>query len=64
MEGPDHAASLEPRELKQMIISIRNIEMAISGNGEKKPSPSEEKNLKSVRKSLHVARDIKKRRKY
>ena len=60
MEGPDHAASLEPRELKQMIISIRNIEMAISGNGEKKPSPSEEKNLKSVRKSLHVARDIKK----
>jgi N,N'-diacetyllegionaminate synthase len=58
MEGPDHAASLEPSELKQMVISIRNIEMAISGSGEKKPSPSEEKNLKSVRKSLHVARDL------
>ena len=29
MEGPDHKASLEPNELKQMIISIRNVEKAI-----------------------------------
>ena len=38
MEGPDHAASLEPSELKQMVESIRNIELALSGNGEKEPS--------------------------
>ncbi len=35
MEGPDHAASLEPYELKQMVKSIRNIELALSGNGKK-----------------------------
>ena len=57
MEGPDHAASIEPKEFKQMVQSIRNIEMAISGNGEKTLSPSEEKNINLVRKSLHVSRD-------
>ena len=30
MEGPDHAASLEPDELKQMVYSIRNIEKEAS----------------------------------
>ena len=29
MEGPDHKASLDPEELKQMVISIRNIEQAM-----------------------------------
>ena len=33
MQGLDHAASLEPDELKNMIRSIRNIELSISGNG-------------------------------
>jgi N,N'-diacetyllegionaminate synthase len=44
MEGPDHKASLEPDELKAMIKAIRNIEIAM-GNGIKKPSPSERKNI-------------------
>ena len=43
MEGPDHKASLEPQELKQMVDSIRHIEAAL-GSGDKKPSPSEKKN--------------------
>ena len=43
--GPDHASSLEPKELESMVNSIRNVELAISGNGEKLPTPSEEKNI-------------------
>ena len=59
MRGPDHKASLEPNELKYMIDSIRNIEKAM-GNGIKKPSMSEKKNIKLVRKSLYAAKNIKK----
>ena len=51
MPGPDHAASLEPEELKAMVSAIRNIEKAM-GNGVKKPSPSEIKNIRAVRKSI------------
>lgn len=58
MPGPDHAASLEPEELKAMIFCIRNIELAISGSGIKEPSASELKNKIVVRKSLHYTRDI------
>lgn len=59
MEGPDHKASLEPKELKQMVDAIRNIEKAL-GTGIKKPSPSESKNKIVVRKSLVAKTDIKK----
>lgn len=59
MEGPDHKASLEPNELKSMITSIRNIENAISGDGIKKPSKSEKKNLAIVRKSIHLNTSLK-----
>jgi Sialic acid synthase len=52
LPGPDHKASLEPDELKKMVESIRNIELAISGNGIKFPSKSETKNIEIVRKSL------------
>ena len=58
MEGPDHAASLEPEELKAMVAAIRNIEFAM-GNGEKKPSPSETRNLSVARKSIVAACPIK-----
>lgn len=60
LPGPDHAASLEPSELKAMIESIRNVEKAISGSGLKVPSASEEKNISIVRKSLHFASDFSK----
>jgi N,N'-diacetyllegionaminate synthase len=56
--GPDHAASLEPDELKEMIKSIRNIEDAM-GNGEKVPSKIEKQNKDIVRKSIFVSKDIK-----
>ncbi len=54
MTGPDHAASLEPTELKAMVTAIRNIELAISGNGRKEPSVSELKNKTIARKSIHL----------
>lgn len=57
MDGPDHKASLEPEELKQMVASIRNVEQAL-GDREKKVSASEFKNKEVARKSIVAARDI------
>ena len=59
MKGPDHKASLEPDELKTMIQYIRNTELAISGDGIKRPSPSETKNIHIARKSLVALAPIK-----
>ncbi len=56
LPGPDHAASLEPDELVAMVRAIRNMELAL-GDGRKRPSPSESKNLKLARKSIHLAAD-------
>lgn len=58
LPGPDHAASLEPAELKAMVHSIRNIEKAIGGSGVKEPSASERQNILIARKSLHLKRNI------
>lgn len=60
MEGPDHQASLEPLELKAMISAIRNIELAISGSGQKLASESEKKNIGIARKSIVAAKNINK----
>lgn len=60
MEGPDHAASLEPHQLKEMVKAIRNIEQAISGDGIKKPSESEMKNIEIARKSIVALTSISK----
>ena len=58
MPGPDHSASLEPEELKNLIISIRNVEKAIKGNGKKEISKSERKNIINIRKSIHLNNDL------
>ncbi|MDE6182002.1 MAG: N-acetylneuraminate synthase [Eubacteriales bacterium] len=63
MEGPDHKASLEPNELKQMVTSIRNIEKAL-GNGIKEPSNSEKKNIVIARKSIVAKQNILKGEKF
>lgn len=57
MDGPDHKASLEPNELKSMVTSIRNVELAL-GTEIKKVSPSEEKNKAIARKSIVAATQI------
>lgn len=59
LPGPDHKASLEPKELKAMVSAIRNIEVAL-GDGIKKLTPSETKNKPIARKSLVALQDIKK----
>lgn len=59
MPGPDHKASLEPDELRAMVRAIRDVEKAL-GSKEKKPSPSEVKNMLVARKSLVAARGIQK----
>lgn len=57
MTGPDHAASLEPAELKAMINAVRNIEAAL-GDGRKTVTGSERKNIAIARKSIVAARNI------
>jgi N,N'-diacetyllegionaminate synthase len=57
LAGPDHKASLEPGELKAMVVSIRNIEQAL-GDGVKRPSASELKNMVVARKSIVASRAI------
>lgn len=59
MEGPDHKASLEPEELKQMVQAIRNVEKAL-GKKEKTPTASEKDNIPIVRKSIVAKIPIKK----
>ena len=59
MKGPDHKASLEPEELKAMVVAIRNIELAM-GDGVKKASESEKKNMAVARKSIVAKKHIKK----
>lgn len=59
MDGPDHSASLEPDELKDMVDSVRNIEKAL-GSPEKKVSKSEKENISAARKSIVAKKEIKK----
>ena len=59
MEGPDHKASLEPDELKNMVQAIRNVEKAF-GTGIKEPQEAEKKNMDIARKSIVAKCDIKK----
>ncbi len=51
MQGPDHKASLEPKELQEMVKAIRNIELAL-GSSIKKPTKSEIPNMAIARKSI------------
>lgn len=59
MDGPDHQASLEPHELKNMVKAIRNIEKAL-GSGIKKMTISEKENVNIARKSIVAKHPIKK----
>src|SRR5215212_186811 len=58
LPGPDHRASLEPRELEALVHGIRRIEAAL-GTGIKRPAASEASNAAIARRSLVAARDIK-----
>ena len=57
LPGPDHAASLEPGELQQMVTAIRHVEAAL-GNGIKAPAACELPNISVARKSLVALRPL------
>ena len=60
MKGPDHNASIEPNQLKNILIkAIRNVEACL-GDGLKKPSKSEICNMGVVRKSIVALKNIRK----
>ena len=59
LPGPDQSASLEPEELKSMVLSIRKIEKSL-GSGKRIPSESEMINIINVRKSIVAKEHIKK----
>lgn len=57
MPGPDHKASLEPKELTDMVTSIRALEKAL-GDGAKAPQPSEWDTRAAARQQVVVTKDI------
>ena len=59
MDGPDHKASMSPEELKELIKTIRETELAL-GDGQKKVTESEAKNINIARKSIVAIKPIKK----
>jgi len=58
-KGPDHVFSLEPKELKEMIINIRNAEKAL-GSNLKKPAEREIEKEKLIRRGVVAVRKISK----
>jgi len=57
LPGPDHQASLEPRELTAMVKAVRDVELA-RGNGIKGPTEEEEAIKRVARRSIVAKRDI------
>ena len=57
LPGPDHKASLEPAELKQMVNNIRVLQLAL-GDGSKTPQASEWDTRQAARQQVVAARDI------
>ena len=63
MNGPDHIASLNPKELIKMIKAVRETEI-ILGKNKKFVSKSERKNIRIARKSLFAKKNIEKGEKF
>ncbi len=59
LQGPDHKASIEERDLKLLVNKVRLLEIAF-GNGKKEPTKSEKKNIVIARNSLVAKCEIKK----
>lgn len=60
MEGPDHAASLEPQEFKQLINGIRELEKSLGDGKERSVSQGEMINRENLAKSLVASKPLKK----
>lgn len=57
MDGPDHAASIEPDELGELVASVRDVEKLL-GTADKGVGQQEAANLVVARKSLVAAKEI------
>ncbi len=57
LQGPDHRASLEPGELAEMVVKLRDTSLAL-GDGRKQPAPGERETAQKVRRSWHAAREL------
>lgn len=57
LPGPDHQASLEPKDLNALVAGIRKVETAL-GSFRKQPTPLEKENMKVVRRSMVAECDI------
>lgn len=57
LSGPDHSSSLNPVELKELVLGIRNIEKSL-GSSVKKPTKSELSNLTGMRRGIKAATAI------
>ena len=57
LPGPDHAASLEPDELKQMVQAIHDTD-SLLGSAEKRPSEAEREVRVAARRSVTLACDL------
>ena len=60
MEGPDHSASLEPKEFSDLVNSIREVEQSLGSGKERKISQGEMINRENLAKSLVAAVDLQK----
>lgn len=63
MKGPDHIASMEPREFKEMVRALKLVPIMM-GSEIKKPLQPELQYMSVARKSIVAARDIKKGEKF
>jgi len=63
MRGPDHRASLTPKEMAALVRGVREIGLCL-GDGVKKPSLRERKTMARVRRVLVAARQIRKGEKF
>ena len=59
LNGPDHSISIEKEDLKNMIQMCNEIFHSL-GNEEKKPTKSEKKNIKIIRRSIFATKYIRK----
>lgn len=57
LPGPDHVASLEPKEFSEMVKLVKETASSL-GNGEKKPTPQELDTAYVIRRSWRVTRDL------
>ena len=57
LPGPDNGLSLEPKELKEMVKAVKDVEKAL-GTGIKEPTEKEKEFKEIVRKSIVAKRDI------